>query len=79
MSMATPVSLEELPSGAKGRIVSVHAPGRWSQRLLQMGFVPGNIVEVLINTGMGPIVVRIMGVTISLGRGIARRIYVIPL
>mgnify|MGYP000439192680 CR=1 FL=1 len=73
------VPLEALPSGAKAKVVIVMAPGSWSQRLLQMGFVPGAIVEVLYNNRPGPIIVRVMNTTISLGRGIARRIFVEPI
>lgn len=73
------IPLDQVPAGKKARIVHLQAPGRWNQRLPQMGFVPGNIVEVVINRGCGPIVVRVLGVTISLGRGIAKRIYVEPI
>ncbi len=77
--MFSSVTLDALPTGSRARIINVAAPGRWSYRLLQMGFVPGSIVEVIVNNGAGPVVVRVMGVTVSLGRGIARRILVEPL
>ncbi len=74
-----PIPLDQLPPGMKARVVNVFAPGRWNHRLLQMGVVPGGILEVVINNGRGPIVIRVMGATLSLGRGIARRILVEPL
>lgn len=74
-----PIPLDQLPSGTRARVVSIFAPGRWNYRLLQMGVVPGGIIEVIMNNRIGPIVIRVMGVTISLGRGIARRILVEPL
>ncbi len=74
--MSAILTLDQTPSGKKVKIINIQAPGRWSQRLLQMGFVPGNIIEVVVNNGFGPILVRVMGATISLGRGIARRIFV---
>ena len=75
----SPIPLDQLPPGTKARVVNVFAPGRWNYRLLQMGVVPGGLLEVVINNGRGPIVIRVMGVTLSLGRGIARRIFVEPL
>ncbi|MCD6488894.1 MAG: ferrous iron transport protein A [Desulfurococcales archaeon] len=72
-------TLEALPPGSRARVVNINAPGRWSYRLLQMGFIPGAIIEIVVNNGVGPILVRIMGITISLGRGIARRILVEPI
>ncbi len=74
-----PIPLDQLPPGTKARVVNVFTPGRWNYRLLQMGVVPGGILEVVINNGRGPVVIRVMGVTLSLGRGIARRILVEPL
>jgi ferrous iron transport protein A len=41
-----------------------------------MGILPGSQVKVVFNRGVGPIVVRIGDVEVSLGRGIARRIVV---
>ena len=77
--MFTAVPLETLPTGSRARIVYLQTPGRWSQRLIQMGFIPGEVVEVVLNRGAGPVVVKVMGATVSLGRGIARRIIVEPI
>ncbi|WP_434731448.1 ferrous iron transport protein A [Thermogladius sp. KZ2Tp1] len=69
------LTLDNARPGARLRIVSVDGRG-WVQRLYQMGLLPGSIVEVVSNYGVGPVVLRVMGVEVAIGRGIARRIYV---
>ncbi len=73
------MTLESLPPGSRARIVSISGHGGWVYRLYQMGLTPGSIVEVTANYGVGPLVVRVRGMSISMGRGIARRILVQPL
>lgn len=76
----TQTTLDMLPTGAKARIIGFsHKGGGWIYRLYQMGFTPGSVIEVAANYGRGPIIVRIMGVEVAVGRGIARRIIVQPL
>ncbi|ADI31937.1 FeoA family protein [Staphylothermus hellenicus] len=72
-------TLDMLPVGARARIAGFTRGGGWMYRLYQMGFTPGAIIEVVANHGRGPIIVRIMGVEVAVGRGIARRILVQPL
>nr|WP_052833950.1 FeoA family protein [Staphylothermus marinus] len=72
-------TLDTLPSGAKARIIGFAHGGGWLYRLYQMGFTPGAIIEVVANYGKGPLIVRIMGAEVAVGRGIARRILVQPL
>jgi ferrous iron transport protein A len=62
----------------EGSVVTVSEirGGGWVRRLYQMGILPGSQVKVVFNRGVGPIVVRIGDVEVSLGRGIARRIVV---
>ncbi len=76
--MPNAVTLDILPPGSRARILSIHGGG-WVHRLYQMGIIPGEIVEVVINYGRGPIVIRVRGIDVSIGRGIARRILVQPL
>lgn len=78
MAANTPITLDLLPPGSRARIVSIQSRGRWIYRLYQMGLIPGSIVEVVVNYGYGPLVIRVHGVEFSIGRGIARRIMVQP-
>jgi ferrous iron transport protein A len=73
------VTLDMLPTGTRARILAVNSGAGWVYRLYQMGITPGVIVEVVANYGVGPIIIRVRGVEISLGRGVARRILVEPL
>ncbi len=70
-----PVPLDEIPPGSRARIVQVFAGPRLSMRLYEMGLTPGTIVEVVANY-RGPILVRARGVTIALGRGMAKKVLV---
>ncbi len=45
-------------------------------RLYQMGLYPGSIIEVINNPGAGPVTVRVMNITIALGRGMAEKVIV---
>lgn len=77
--MSTTLTLDQVPSGKKVKVVSIYAPGRWGHRLLQMGLVPGAVLEVVVNDGYGPILIRVMNTKVLLGRGIARRVLVQPI
>jgi len=75
----TAVPLAYLPRGSKARVVDIVGPGRGlRERLMQMGLVPGAVVEVLENS-RGPVLVLVEGVRIAIGRGMALRVLVEPL
>ena len=67
--------LESLPTGTKAKIVEIKGGANFIQRLYQMGLTPGTTVEVVMNS-RGPVVVRVRGVTVALGRGMAARVFV---
>ncbi len=67
--------LSELKRGSKGRVVSIAAGYGATRRLMEMGLIPGETVEVLSNY-FGPVVVRVRGVTFALGRGLASKVLV---
>ncbi len=71
----TYLTLDEVPVGSRVRIVSVMGGHGLVNRLMQMGLIPGSIVEV-VSSNLGPVVVRVRGITIALGRGMARKILV---
>ena len=72
------IRLVFLPPGSRARVVSIDSGYGLRTRLLQMGLTPGAIVEIVDNT-RGPIIIRVRGVTIALGRGMASKIIVEPL
>ena len=67
-----------LPPGSRARVVGIDSGYGLRTRLLQMGLTPGAIVEIVDNT-RGPVIIRVRGVVIALGRGMASRIIVEPL
>ncbi|MEA2101578.1 MAG: FeoA family protein [Thermodesulfobacteriota bacterium] len=67
--------LSSCRSGQTVVIQSLSGGRVFRQRLIDMGFCPGEMLEV-INTGGGPVIVRIKGSRIGIGRGMARGIMV---
>lgn len=61
--------LSELQTGEKGVIIKVMAHGGFRRRIIEMGFIKGKTVEVLLNAPLkDPIKYKIMGYEISLRR-----------
>lgn len=71
-------TLADAPEGSRVVVVGL-AVGGWGirRRLLEMGLSPGSVVEVLSNI-RGPVVVRVRGVVMAIGRGMAAKILVKP-
>jgi ferrous iron transport protein A len=72
------VTIDMLPPGARARVVRIDAGVRAVRRIMEMGLTPGTVIEVVMSYG-GPILVRVRGSVIAIGRGIARKILVEPL
>lgn len=72
--------LSELKTGEKGVVVKVLGHGGFRKRIVEMGFIKGKIVEVLLNAPlMDPVKYRIMGYEISLRHEEAAMIEVISM
>ena len=70
--------LSELKTGEKGVIVKVIGHGGFRKRIVEMGFIKGKTVEVVLNAPLkDPIKYKIMGYEISLRRQEAEMIEVI--
>lgn len=70
--------LSELKTGEKGVIVKVLGHGGFRKRIVEMGFIKGKTVEVLLNAPLkDPIKYKVMGYEISLRRQEAAMIEVI--
>ncbi|NDV59099.1 ferrous iron transport protein B [Bacteroides sp. 519] len=70
--------LSELKTGEKGVIVKVLGHGGFRKRIVEMGFIKGKTVEVLLNAPLkDPIKYRLMGYEISLRRQEAEMIEII--
>jgi len=72
-----PVPLSRVRPGTRVRILSLSGGRGLVMRLYQMGLVPGEVIEVVMNNA-GPVVVLVRGVSIALGKGMASKILVEP-
>ena len=72
------MKLSELKTGERGVIVKVNGHGGFRKRIIEMGFVRGNKVKVILNAPLrDPIEYEIIGYKISLRREEAAKIEVI--
>ena len=61
------MNLSELKTGEKGVIVKVHGHGGFRKRIIEMGFIKGKKVEVLLNAPLqDPVKYKLMGYEVSL-------------
>lgn len=76
---STPVPLTEAFPGQVVRVQTVTGPGRGVRlRLASLGIRPGASLKVLARGPGGPLLVEVEGCRVALGRGLARRILVLP-
>ena len=61
--------LSELRTGEQGVIVKVYGHGGFRKRIVEMGFIKGKTVEVLLNAPLqDPVKYKVMGYEVSLRR-----------
>lgn len=73
--MTRPVTLADLPVGARARITAVQGAPGVAQRLLEMGLTPGTELEVVRFAPLGdPMEIRLWGYLLTLRKGDARGI-----
>ena len=72
------MKLSELKTGERGVIVKVMGHGGFRKRIVEMGFIKGKEVDVLLNAPLqDPVKYKIMGYEVSLRRSEAEMIEVI--
>lgn len=72
------MKLSELKTGEKGVIIKVLGHGGFRRRIIEMGFIKGKTVEVVLNAPLkDPIKYKIMGYEVSLRRQEADMIEII--
>ena len=72
------MNLSELKTGERGVIVKVHGHGSFRKRIVEMGFVKGKTVDVLLNAPLqDPVKYKVMGYEVSLRRQEAEMIEVL--
>ena len=72
------MKLSELKTGEHGVIVKVTGHGGFRKRIVEMGFIKGKEVEVLLNAPLqDPVKYKIMGYEVSLRHSEAEKIEVV--
>ena len=72
------MKLSELKTGEKGVIIKVLGHGGFRKRIIEMGFIKGQVVEVLLNAPLrDPVKYKIMGYEVSLRHNEATMIEII--
>jgi len=61
------------------RIININAGRGLRERLIKIGLVEGDVVEVIVNLFPGPVILRRNGMRLGLGAGMASKIIVQPL
>jgi len=62
------IGLDELPAGNDAEIITLAGSGSIAGRLAALGFVPGNHVSMVRNSGRGPLIVSVFNTRVALGR-----------
>ena len=71
------ITLDQLPAGNSARVVSVNGTGRVTQRLMEMGVIPGIGVKVIKTGPFGdPIEIRLRGYSLAMRKNEAEAIEV---
>jgi ferrous iron transport protein A len=70
------VSLSAIRAGGRGVVVGLSGGRGLLGRMTALGFTPGAEVTVVQNFGQGPLIARVRGTRIALGRGEASKIHV---
>lgn len=70
------MSLSDVPTGEKVRLVDVMAGRGLKMRLAAMGLLPGIEITMAQNGGAGPVVIYVRNGKMILGRGAARKVKV---
>ena len=74
------MKLSELKTGEQGVIIKVTGHGGFRKRIIEMGFIKGKTVEVLLNAPLqDPVKYRVMGYEVSLRHQEADRIEVVSM
>lgn len=69
-------TLSQIHQGDRVFVDSLYEGNALNRRLVSLGFTPGVDVEIVQNFGRGPMIVKVRGTRIALGRGEAEKISV---
>jgi ferrous iron transport protein A len=70
------ISLSEVAAGEAATVLDFLGGRMVNNRLASLGFTPGVTVDMAQNYGRGPLIVKVRGTRVALGRGEAAKIIV---
>jgi len=70
------MSLAVVQSGTQVHLLSIEGGHTLQGRLSALGFLPGVEIEVLQNNFGGPLIIKLRGSRMALGRGMAQKLIV---
>jgi len=73
---ASRISLAEVAAGEVATVLDFLGGRMVNNRLASLGFTPGVTVDMAQNYGRGPLIVKVRGTRVALGRGEAAKIIV---
>jgi Fe2+ transport system protein FeoA len=71
------ISLIDLPLGKTAIIYQIKSGHTACKRLNELGLIPGVHVELVNRITSGPVMIRVKGSKLALGRGLARKVMVV--
>jgi Fe2+ transport system protein FeoA len=69
-------NLSQIRTGERVVITALREGNELNRRLASLGFTPGVDIEIMQNFGRGPMIVKVRGTKVALGRGEADKIKV---
>jgi ferrous iron transport protein A len=72
----TKLSLNDVKSGCYAEIKDITGGVGLREKILSLGLLPGKTVQVISNRKQGPVIIKIDGTRLILGRGTAEKIHV---
>ena len=71
-------TLRELPAGSAAKVKAVHGHTVISRRLMEMGVIPGTVIQVVKSAPFGdPIQIRVLGYSLALRKNEAASIEIV--
>ena len=60
----------------KAVITMINGGRRATRRLHEMGFIPGETIEIIRSIGCGPVIVNVKGSRVAIGYGLAMKVMI---
>jgi ferrous iron transport protein A len=71
------ISLNDLHIGDKGKIAKITGGRTACKRLNELGLIPGTEVELVNKISSGPVMIKVKGSKLALGRGLASKVLLV--